>query len=70
MSHPFLGPRFKEGVDQLEQLEQRVIKLVAAGSILRYEKGLRELGLFSLKKDHCSGPSRSSPVPIRGLLRR
>lgn len=55
MSHPFLGPRFKEGVDQLEQLEQRVIKMVAAGSVLHYEKGPEGAGLVQPEKGSLQG---------------
>lgn len=62
---PVLGPQYREHVDQMEQVEQRATKIVGAGSLLRCEEGLRELGLFSPEKDHWREPNRSSPVPMR-----
>lgn len=48
--HPALDPQHKEDMDQLEQVQRRAPKMIRWLEHLSYEKRLRGLRLFSLKK--------------------
>lgn len=45
-----LGPQDKKGVELLEWIQKRAMKMLRGLEHLSYEESLRELALFSLEK--------------------
>ncbi|KAK4814936.1 hypothetical protein QYF61_006291 [Mycteria americana] len=62
----FWGPQHRKGMDLLEQVQRRAMKMIRGLEHLSYEEGLRELGLFSLEKKTLWGDLTATFPYIKG----
>ena len=51
----FWGPQHKEGMELLEWVQRRSMKMIRGMEHLPYEDKLREFGLFSMEKRRLRG---------------
>ena len=64
------SPQHKKDVELLEQIQRRVTNMVKRLEHLFYEKKLRELGLFSLKKKSFQGDPLADFQYLRKLIKK
>jgi len=62
------GPQHKKGVELLELVKRRAMRVIRGLDHLSYEERMRDLGLFSLKKRRFLEVSSFQPSSIKGSL--
>ncbi|KAK4824972.1 hypothetical protein QYF61_022498 [Mycteria americana] len=64
------GPQHKAGMDPLEQVQRRAMKMIRGLEQLSCDKRLRELGLFSLEKKRFQGDLIAAFQYMKGAYKK